>query len=38
MKGFWRSMRFLFGVKELSKKEKQKDFSKLEERAEFKAA
>ncbi len=34
----YKVMRFLFGVKELSKKEKQKDFSKLEERAEFKAA
>ncbi|WP_420319067.1 acyltransferase family protein [Ekhidna sp.] len=34
----FRLMRFLFGVKELPKKEKQKDFTKLEERAEFKAA
>ncbi|WP_425391527.1 acyltransferase family protein [Ekhidna sp.] len=34
----FRVMRFLFGVKELPKKEKQKDFTKLEERAEFKAA
>ncbi|MEQ8628524.1 acyltransferase family protein [Ekhidna sp.] len=34
----FRIMRFLFGVKELPKKEKQKDFAKLEERAEFKAA
>lgn len=34
----FRIMRFLFGVKELPKKEKQKDFAKLEERAEYKAA
>jgi len=34
----YRVMRFLFGVKELPKSEKQKDFSNLEERAEYKAA
>lgn len=34
----YKVMRFLFGVKELPKKVKQKDFRKLEERAEFKAA
>ncbi|MEP1032433.1 acyltransferase family protein [Ekhidna sp.] len=34
----FRIMRFLFGVKELQAKSKKKDFTKLEERAEYKAA
>ncbi len=34
----FRITRFLFGVKELPKKKKSKDFSNLEDRAEFKAA
>lgn len=34
----FRVMRFLFGVKEIPKQSKTKDFTKLEERAEYKAA